>query len=92
MGLYKVKGSKKWWMSFTVGGQQVRESTGTTVKRLAEDILRKRQTEVVEGRYFPSRARSAFPMAVESSPYGDACRRQGLGPHPRPPAHHRLGR
>ena len=39
MGL--VKRWNTWWMSFTYEGQQVRRSTGTTDKRLAEAILGK---------------------------------------------------
>ena len=38
MGL--VKRWNTWWMSFTYQGQQVRRSTGTADKRLAEAILR----------------------------------------------------
>jgi hypothetical protein len=37
MGL--VKRCNTWWMSFMYQGQQVRRSTGTTDKRLAEAIL-----------------------------------------------------
>ncbi len=58
MGLYRMKGSDKWWMSFSVGGRQVRETTGTGNRRVAEGILRKRQTEILEGRYFPDKRRS----------------------------------
>ena len=55
MGLYKQGKSKQWWMSFSVNGRQARESTGTTNKRLAGEVLAKRKTEVFEGRYFPSK-------------------------------------
>ena len=37
MGL--VKRGSTWWMSFMYQGQQVRRSTGTADKRLAEAIL-----------------------------------------------------
>ena len=37
MGL--VKRGNTWWMSFMYQGQQVRRSTGTADKRLAEAIL-----------------------------------------------------
>ena len=47
MGLYREKRSRYWWMSYTVGGQQHKESTKTTNKRLADDIWAKRQTELV---------------------------------------------
>ena len=47
MGL--VKRSNMWWMSFTYQGQQVRRSTGTADKRLAEAILGKIKVQIVEG-------------------------------------------
>jgi hypothetical protein len=37
MGL--LKRNKVWWMSFMYQGRQVRRTTGTTDKRLAESIL-----------------------------------------------------
>ena len=47
MGLYQRKESAVWWMSYTVAGKQVRESTGTSDKseakvKLAERIAGKR--------------------------------------------------
>ena len=39
MGLFKR--NKVWWMTFTYQGQQVRRSTGSTDKRMAENILSK---------------------------------------------------
>jgi len=50
MGL--VKRSNTWWMSFMYQGQQVRRSTGTTDKRLAEAILGQVRVQIVEGRFF----------------------------------------
>jgi len=50
MGL--VKRCNMWWMSFTYQGQQVRRSTGTTDKRLAEAILGKVKVQIIEGRFF----------------------------------------
>ncbi len=50
MGL--VKRGKTWWMSFMYQGQQVRRSTGTTDKRLAEAILGKVKVQIIEGRFF----------------------------------------
>ena len=50
MGL--VKRSNTWWMSFMYQGQQVRRSTGTSDKRLAEAILGKVKVQIVEGRFF----------------------------------------
>ncbi len=50
MGL--VKRGSTWWMSFMYQGQQVRRSTGTADKRLAEAILGKVRCQIVEGRFF----------------------------------------
>src|SRR5262245_2594862 len=50
MGL--VKRGKYWCMRFTYHGRQVRRSTGTTDRRLAEAILGKVRTQLVEGRFF----------------------------------------
>lgn len=53
MGLSKR--NKIWWMSFMYQGQQVRRSTGTTEKRLAESILAKVRVQIAEGRFFETR-------------------------------------
>ncbi len=50
MGL--VKRGETWWMSFVYEGRQVRRSTGTSDKRLAEAILGKIRAQIVEGRFF----------------------------------------
>ena len=50
MGL--VKRSNTWWMSFMYQGQQVRRSTGTADKRLADAILGKVKVQIIEGRFF----------------------------------------
>ena len=50
MGL--VKRGTTWWMSFMYHGQQVRRSTGTADKRLAEAIFGKVKVQIVEGRFF----------------------------------------
>ena len=50
MGL--VKRGHMWWMSFMYEGQQVRRSTGTSDRRLAEAILGKVKVQIVEGRFF----------------------------------------
>ena len=50
MGL--VKRGSTWWMSFMYHGQQVRRSTGTTDKRLAEAIFGKVKSQIIEGRFF----------------------------------------
>ncbi|HVN94953.1 MAG TPA: tyrosine-type recombinase/integrase [Syntrophorhabdaceae bacterium] len=50
MGLYK-RGST-WWISFTYNGRQIRQSTETADKKLAEKIQHKVMTEVAEGKWF----------------------------------------
>jgi integrase len=50
MGLYKR--GKVWWMSFTHNGQQIRRSTETSDRRLAEAIEAKIKVKIIEGRYF----------------------------------------
>lgn len=50
MGL--VKRCNTWWMSFMYQGQQVRRSTRTTHKRLAEAILGQVRVQIIEGRFF----------------------------------------
>ncbi len=50
MGLYKRGGT--WWMSLTFHGRRIRRATGTTNKRLAEEVLAKVKTSIVEGTWF----------------------------------------
>lgn len=50
MGLYKR--GLVWWMRFTYKGQQVRKSTETTDKRLAEKIYCKVVNQIAEGKWF----------------------------------------
>ncbi|MBX3335859.1 MAG: tyrosine-type recombinase/integrase [Nitrospira sp.] len=50
MGL--AKRGNTWWMSFMYRGQQIRRSTGTSDKRLAEGILSKVKVQIIEGRFF----------------------------------------
>lgn len=50
MGL--VKRGKVWWMTFTYQGKQVRKSSGTADRRLADAILSKIKVQIVEGQYF----------------------------------------
>jgi integrase len=50
MGL--VKRGKYWCMRFMYHGRQVRRSTGTTDRRLAEAIVGKVRAQIVEGRFF----------------------------------------
>lgn len=50
MGLYK-RGTT-WWMSFSYDGKQIRRSTETDNRKLAEKIYHKVMTEVAEGKWF----------------------------------------
>ena len=50
MGL--AKRGATWWMSFMYQGRQVRRSTETTDKRLAEAIFGKVKVQIIEGRFF----------------------------------------
>lgn len=50
MGLFKR--GKVWWMAFTYQGKQIRRSTETSDRRLAEAIEGKVKVKIIEGRYF----------------------------------------
>lgn len=50
MGLFKR--GKVWWMTITYQRKQVRRSTGTSDRRLAEAVLAKVRVKIVEGRFF----------------------------------------
>ena len=63
MAVYRRKGSKLWWISYSIGGRQYRESSGTTNKRLAQELLTKRKNEIFEGRFFPDKKRGDLTMA-----------------------------
>jgi len=41
--------SAVWWISYYANGKRVRESTGTEIKRQAEDLLKEREGRVVTG-------------------------------------------
>jgi hypothetical protein len=64
MGLYKR--GQTWWISFSYKGQQVRHSTETDDKKLAEKIHHKVVMEVIEGKYFAAPVEDAtFQDLVE---------------------------
>jgi hypothetical protein len=50
MSLYKYKNSKVWWIDFIFDGVRIRESTKTKSKKLAEEIERKRRSDLESGR------------------------------------------
>ena len=49
MGLYRRKGSKFWWMSYTADKERSFVSTKTSSKEIARKILRKREGEIALG-------------------------------------------
>src|SRR3989304_8312531 len=55
MGLYKR--GQVWWMSIAHNGRQIRRSCETASKKLAEEILCKEKTQVVEGKFFEVEAK-----------------------------------
>jgi len=80
MGL--VKRGDLWWMSFMFQGRQIRRSTGTADRRLAEAILGKVRVQIVEGRYFEKpkeMPRRFFELmdrfAIEHAPRRASCPR-----------------
>jgi integrase len=51
-GLFRRRGSPHWWIRYAdQNGRIVRESTNTTVKKLAREILAKKKVLVAEGRH-----------------------------------------
>lgn len=51
-GLYKRKDSPFYWMAFSVDKKPYRISTGTADKKLAQNILAKVKTKIIEGEWF----------------------------------------
>jgi integrase len=50
MAVYRYQNSKIWWMDFIFDGVRIRESTKSRNRKLAEDIERKRRTDLETGR------------------------------------------
>ena len=50
MGLYK-RGAL-WWMRFSIQGKQIRRSTGTSDRKLADRVFKKVLGEIAEGDWF----------------------------------------
>jgi integrase len=49
MGIYKQKSSETWWMNFSYKGKQIRKSTGSKNKKLAEEIYCKTKSQYLDG-------------------------------------------
>jgi len=55
-GLYRRDGSPYWWLRYADrNGRIIRETTGTTEKKLARDILAKKKVQVAENRHLDVR-------------------------------------
>jgi hypothetical protein len=50
MGIYKSPDSKKWWISYYLNGERVREGVSTN-KREAEKVLMQRLTAINENKH-----------------------------------------
>ncbi|MBN1652661.1 MAG: site-specific integrase [Deltaproteobacteria bacterium] len=59
-GVYKR--GKVYWIHYSVGGVQYRESTKTRNKELAVRLYEKRRQEIFEGRFFPDKKNSELTM------------------------------
>ncbi|MGY6215716.1 tyrosine-type recombinase/integrase [Methylolobus aquaticus] len=63
--LYKQKGSARWWMRFrTPDGREIRESTGTTDRTLAEEYEARRKMEIYRVAKLGDRPRRTWKEAV----------------------------
>ena len=49
MGVYKR--GNVWWIRYTCHGEQIRESTKTPSKKVAEKLLARRETQILENRF-----------------------------------------
>jgi integrase len=62
MGVFRRKDKRRkgkvWWISYYTAGRQYRESTGSTNKRVAAQLLAVRKAQVVEERWNLPRSRS----------------------------------
>ncbi len=66
MGLKKYKRGEYWWISGTVHGQTIRESTKTDNPEAAETIRIKRESQLVSDHLYGAKATRTFAQAVES--------------------------
>jgi integrase len=49
--VYKLKNSKKWYIQYYRNGERFQQSTGTTVKAVAERILKSKEGQIAEGKF-----------------------------------------
>lgn len=64
MSLYKRKGTAQWWVAFSVDGQRVQESAGTTDRRAAQEYHDRRRAELWEQRRLGVKPRRSWEEAV----------------------------
>lgn len=78
MAIFQKAGS--WYIDFYMDGKRVRELVGPS-KSLAKEVLRKRLTEVAEGKYFPERRRASLPFEALVDKYWklEGCRLKAKG-------------
>ena len=75
MGLYQRRGSRFWWMTYTVQEERRFESTKTTSKEIANKIWKRREGELALGLFkigwavrHRARHRSPASTQIENSP------------------------
>lgn len=71
MGIYRRDGSKVWQMTFCVSGKQIRQTTGTEDKKLAERIYRKILGQIAEGKWFELDVASRITFEEMAAKYED---------------------
>jgi integrase len=82
MGLYK-KGSRNWYAAFSADGRHFNRSTGTSNKRLAQQVLDSWRAEIVQGRFnlLKSKAptlKNWSKQFLESIPHANTRRRYAV--------------
>lgn len=65
MALYKRSKSRLWWVRITVNGREIRRSTGTADKKLAEEFEVKLKAELWRSAKLGERPRYRWEQAVE---------------------------
>lgn len=63
------KRNNTWWLDYSVDGRRVRESTGSTNKKFAIELLSKRIVEIKENKYFDIRKKQKITFKDFSAKY-----------------------
>src|SRR5580765_2135333 len=58
--VYRLKGRETWWVKFYHRGRCFRESSGSTVKKVATSLLKKRLSETGAGQFNSAAERTTF--------------------------------